>query len=266
VKRITKLAVTGMIWAMVGGSAGAWAATTLDELLEQTKTARAREEQQNAVREQAFKASRDKQAELLARAQAERAAAEAESQRLSAQYDANDKEINSLDALLRDRTGNLGELFGVTRQVAGDAVSALHQSLVSAELPEREEFLRKLADAKALPSITELERLWYELQREMTESGKVARVKTKVVEADGVSKDAEVVRIGGFIAMSGGRYVTYLPEQKRLAVLSRQPPSELTKAAADLEAARSGYVRAAVQQHPARRCSSGSRRGSSSAT
>ena len=123
----------------IGGVAGAVA--TLDELLEQTRTARTKEAQVNAQREAEFKASHDKQAALLAQAVQERAAAEARSRELSAQYDANDKEIIQIDTLLRERAGNLGELFGVTRQVAGDAATALQQSLISGQFPEREDFL-----------------------------------------------------------------------------------------------------------------------------
>lgn len=226
------------------------AAMSLDELLEQTKNARAKEAQVNAAREQEFKANRDQQARLLAQAQQERSAAEARSQQMSAKYDANDKEINSLETLLRERAGNLGELFGVTRQVAGDTSTVLHQSMISAQFPDREEFLRKLGSAKEMPSIVELERLWYEMQREMTESGRVARLKTKVVESNGTGKEAEIVRIGPFIAMSEGRYLSYLPDQKSLTVLSRQPPSAFTSAAWKLEKATNGYVRAAVD--PAR--------------
>ena len=46
---------------------------------------------------------------------------------------------------------------------------------VPAEGEERAEFLRRLAAARGLPSIVELERLWYEILREMTDSGKVAK-------------------------------------------------------------------------------------------
>lgn len=222
------------------------AAATLDELLEQTKNARSKEGAVNAAREQEFRVNRDQQAKLLAQAQQERNAEDAKSQHLSAQYDANDKEINALDALLRERSGNLSELFGVMRQVAGDGATTLHQSLVSAQFPDREEFLRKLADAKKLPSITELERLWYEMQREMTESGRVVRLETKVVEADGTSRNSQVVRVGPFIAMSDGRYLSYLPDQKSLTVLSRQPPSKFTSVARALQKSQSGYVRTAV--------------------
>jgi len=221
-------------------------AKTLDELLEQTRTAREQERKENADRERQFQTNRDQQAALLAQAEAQRKAAEAQSQQLSAQYDAFDKEINNLDTLLKERAGNLGELFGVTRQVAGDTATVLSQSMISAQFPDREEFLRKLAGSKELPGNPQLERLWFEMQREMTESGRVARIHTKVVEAGGTTQQADVVRVGPFIAMTGGRFLMYLPGQKTLAVLSRQPPSQLTRAAAELQEAKSGYVRAPV--------------------
>ena len=102
-----------------------------------------------------------------------------------------------------------------------------------------------LGKAKALPSIAELERLWFEIQREMTESGQVVRFQTTIVDADGKPQDAEVVRIGGFIAMSEGRYLTYLPSVGSLSVLSRQP-GDLVGFARNLQAAKDGYVEAAI--------------------
>jgi biopolymer transport protein ExbB len=242
-RRFLLVALALQLLAAAGAHA---AAKNLDELLEQTRTARERERKENSDRERQFQASRDQQAALLAQAEAARKAAEAHSQQLSAQYDANDKEINALDTLLKDRAGNLGELFGVTRQVAGDTATVLSQSLISAQFPEREEFLRKLAASKELPSSPELERLWFEMQREMTESGRVAKFPYKIVEPEGASKEAQVVRVGPFIATSEDRYLSYLPGQRSLAVLSRQPPGKLLSAAGDLAEAKSGYVRAVV--------------------
>jgi biopolymer transport protein ExbB len=46
--------------------------------------------------------------------------------------------------------------------------------------------------------------------------------------------------------MSDGNYLNYLPAQKRLAVLPRQLSGELAGAAREVENARSGYVRSAV--------------------
>jgi biopolymer transport protein ExbB len=80
----------------------------------------------------------------------------------------------------------------------------------------------------------------------MTESGRVARFRTKIVDANGVSTDAEVVRIGGFVAMSDGRYLNYLPSVGSLGVLARQPDTSLTGFASDLQGAEAGYVEAGV--------------------
>lgn len=222
------------------------AATTLDQLLEETRTLREREAKENAAREQEFRASSAEQSTLLQQAEAKRKAAEARSQRLSAQYDANEKLIAELETALEERSGNLGELFGVTRQVAGDTATALSQSMISGELPDREAFMRKLADSKELPSITELEQLWFELQREMTESGRVARFRTKVIAPGGEEGEHEVVRVGPFLAVSDGKYLNYLPSQKSLTVLPRQITGELAEVAANLQQARDGYVRAAA--------------------
>ena len=246
----SRVAVSVSLVAGLALASAALAADTLDQLLEQTRTARQRESKENVEREKVFQASRDQQAGLLAQAEGARRAAEAESQRLSAQYDANDKELTTVDTMLKERAGNLGELFGVTRQVAGDTATVLAQSLISAQYPDREEFFRALAGTKELPSSTQLERMWFEMQREMTESGRVARFQHKIVEAGGEPKDAEVVRIGPFIAMSNGQFLSYLPSQKAFVVLSRQPPGEFTSAASELQEAKEGYVEAPVD--PAR--------------
>ena len=147
---------------------------------------------------------------------------------------------------MTQRLGTLGELFGVVRQVAGDGSTVLYNSLISAQFPKRDEFFAGLGKAKSLPSIAELERLWLEIQREMTESGKVVRFETTIVDADGVPKQAEVVRIGGFVAVSEGRYLNYLPSVGTLGVLPRQPPGDLVDVATRLQQAESGYVEASV--------------------
>ena len=224
----------------------AHAATNLDELLEQTRNARARQEEAHAAREAEFLAHRDRQAALLEGAKRERDAAEARSKRLWAEFDANEARLAELDALLTQRLGSLGELFGVVRQVAGDGSSVMYNSLLSAQYPKRDEFFAELGKAKSLPSIEQLERLWFEIQREMTESGRVARFRTKIVDANGVPTEAEVELIGSFVAMSEGRYLNYLPSVGALGVLARQPEAGLTGSARALQDASGGYVKAAV--------------------
>lgn len=224
----------------------AYAVESLGELLEQTRISRAEKEKQNAAREKEFLANKDQQASVLAEAKRKRDAAEARSKQLSASFDANELKLGELEDRLTQRSGNLGELFGVVRTVAGDGSAIMFNSLLSAQYPGRDVFFTELGKSKELPSIEKLERLWFEIQREMTESGQVVRFPTQIIDADGAPKDAEVVRIGSFISMSEGQYLNYLPSVGKLAVLPRQPTGELGEFAKELSEAESGYVRAAV--------------------
>ncbi|HEX4896249.1 MAG TPA: MotA/TolQ/ExbB proton channel family protein [Solimonas sp.] len=223
----------------------AHAAGTLDELLEQTKNVRAREAQANQARVAKFQQQRNEQAALLGQARNELAQQNARSAALSAQFDANEKKLTELQAALDARVGNLGEVFGVTRQIAGDVSSVLFNSLISAEYPKRDEAIAKMAQAKALPSIAELETLWFEMQREMTETGRVARFKAPVVNPDGEAEEQEIVRVGGFNAVADDQYLNYLPALKQLAIQPRQP-GHYTGYAGDLLDADEGYVETAV--------------------
>ncbi len=229
-----------------GVASSAWGVESLDQLLEQTRTTRAAKAEENAGREKAFLANREQQASMLADAQRERDGAEARSKQLSTTFDANEIKLAELEERMTQRVGSLGELFGVVRQVAGDGSAILYNSLLSAQYPKRDEFFASLGKAKELPSIAQLERLWYEIQREMTESGQVVRFDTTIVDSDGKPREAEVVRIGGFTAMSDSRYLNYLPSVGRLSVLSRQPPGDLVDFAKSLQDAKSGYVGAAL--------------------
>jgi biopolymer transport protein ExbB len=219
---------------------------TMERLLEETKNVRALEAQANAAREQEFLASRDRQKELLEQARLERDAAQKRSQDLSGRFDAHEIQLNELETLLKAREGNLGELFGVTRQVAGDLASVVYNSLISVQHPGRDEFFAGIARAKALPSIQDLERLWFEILREMTETGRVVRFDSQVVTAHGGREDAEVVRIGVFTALSNGRYLSFQPGANTLTVMPRQPGSDLLELARGVQEAREGYVRSVV--------------------
>src|SRR6185295_19245139 len=113
------VALTG-VFLLVASATPSFAAQTLEELLEQTKEANAREAVIDQARESEILANRDRQAALLEAAEQRRAAAEKHGQELSTQFDENEKQLGELDTTVKDRLGNLDELFGVVRQTAGD--------------------------------------------------------------------------------------------------------------------------------------------------
>lgn len=230
----------------------ATAAVSMGELQRQAQQMREREAKVWTQREAEQRAEMAKQEKLAGDALARRNRAEARSNALSAEFDQSSKRIEEMRELLHQYQGNLGELFGVTRQVAGDAATVLNQSLLTVQFPaaegeeSREALMRRIAAAKELPSFAELERMWFELQREMTESGKVGRFTADVKQPDGTVAPAEVVRVGPFTAVSDGQYLAYDPAQHVLSVMPRQLGARRAGIAEDLQEATEGHVEALV--------------------
>jgi biopolymer transport protein ExbB len=214
----------------------------LDELLREVKNGGRVQQQVNDRREAEFRAAKEQQKDLLSGARATKAEVEERSARLEAQFEENEVKIPQLRDNLQQRLGSLGELFGVVRQVAGDTQAYVQQSLISSQLPGREEFLARLGQSNELPSVEDLEGLWFALQQEMTESGKVLRFQAPVTALEGGETEREVVRVGPFIAVSGGEFLQYLPETRKLVELARQPATKHLRSAGELEAARTGIV------------------------
>lgn len=230
----------------------ATAAVSMGELQRQAQQMREREAKIWSQREAEQRAEMAKQEQMATDAVARRNRAEARSNSLSAEFDQRSERIEEMRELLHQYQGNLGELFGVTRQVAGDSATVLNQSLLTVQFPaaegeeSREELMRRIAAAKELPSFAELERMWFELQREMTENGKVRRFTADVKQPDGTVAPAEVVRVGPFTAVSDGNYLAYDPTQNQLSVMPRQLGPRRTGIAEDLQEATEGHVKALV--------------------
>jgi len=195
--------------------------TSMDALLKRVKAGWNGERKENRERETAFAKAKSDQQRLLNDAKATRAALERRSESLETQFEGNEIALTQLEDTLTERLGALGELFGVVRQVSGDTRSQVEGSLVSAQIPGREEFLEELGKNKSLPSIESLEKLWFILHQEMTELGKVVRFPATVVTIDGEQDQREVIRVGAFNALSGGVYLIY--EDRKLQELPKQP-------------------------------------------
>ena len=243
-KRIFAGAVLGLAFCI---SVQAQEALTLDELLDLVEQGALRDNEETRGREERFAQARGEQQRLLNEAKAERDAEERRSQRLENSYNANEQRIAALIATRDARLGSLKELFGVTQQVAGDARSNFEASVSNVQFPERSEFLtslvEKLGSGIELPSIEEMERLWWELQREMTESARVVKFTTDVVSQTGEREATEVVRVGLFNIVSDEKYLTYRTATGNVTELGRQPEQgRYTNSAGDILNAEPGEM------------------------
>jgi biopolymer transport protein ExbB len=218
---------------------------TLQELLDQVERAADREAQLDQQRLQEFRQERNRRQQLLEEARAELRAQEQRSDRLNNEFDENERELAELETTLNERMGNLGELFGVVRQIAGDMRSTLNDSMVSAQHPGRAELYADLAERSdtQLPNVEELRAMWTGMVREIAESGNVVEFPADVVNADGETEEGrEVVRVGVFNAVSNGKFLQWDSSQNELIELPRQPASRFQQMAAELQSAEPGTV------------------------
>ena len=213
----------------------------VDALLKLVKEGQVRDNNEFSERMKQFRQNKAEQQALLEKERAERARLEAASASKEAEFAENDAKLSDEQERLVTRLGSLKELFGVLQQISGDTKSIFEDSVISAEIPGREAFLTdlimKAGSSSKLPSMDELERLWYEMQREMTYSGKVEKFTTDVVLPNGKTEKRQVVRVGGFNLVSQGKYLSYDLESKKVIELASQPSSRYTGPISDLESA-----------------------------
>jgi biopolymer transport protein ExbB len=219
-------------------------AQTLDQLLDMVKKSQISESAEHKQREAEFARDKAGQAGLLAQANATRQAEENRSVALEKKYAEQQLLVTQKKAQLNERLGSMRELFGHLTSTAGDLRATLETSLVSAQYPNRGDFLdtliEKMNGSTQLPDIEEIERLWYEVQREMVETGRVAKFNATVIKPNGEQAEQEIVRIGTYNLVSNGTYLTY--DGRKIEELARQPDSGMLSAAAALQSATSGVV------------------------
>lgn len=223
-------------------------AASLSELLTLVEQAKLTETDAQRQREQQFQQNANQRQAMLDEMSARRAEEEAISAQLETQYNENEVLKAQRFETLQQRKGDLTELFGTINGVVNDTRATFEQSLISTQYPGRDVFLSELAsvmsDDSLLPTMEQLERLWFFLQQEMVESGRVVKYTADVAQPDGTQASQEVVRIGAYNVVSNGKYLTFDQSTKRLSVLAKQPtsPKDYTSTAADIQSATSGFT------------------------
>ncbi|MDC1051532.1 MotA/TolQ/ExbB proton channel family protein [Gammaproteobacteria bacterium] len=222
--------------------------TTVEALLSLVKEGKTREQSENAEREKKFLSNKNKQASILAAEKRELARQEKIADKLEADYKRNEETLRVKEEAYKKELGSLVELFGHLQSSAGEAAVQFGGSLTSAQYgAERVAFLNdltgKMSETTELPTIREIEGLWYELQREMVASGQVVSFNTMVSDTDGTSSECNVVRVGLFNAVCDGKYLEYSVTKGQYAFLPRQPAGRFTKTAKNIAASSGEQVK-----------------------
>ena len=219
--------------------------STVEELLMLVKEGKTKEQTENSKREAEFLANKNKQAEILAAEKRELARQERIADQLEAEYKKNEEILRVKEEAYQKELGSLVELFGHLQSSAGEAAVQFSGSLSSPQFgTERVDFLNdltsKMSETTELPTIREIEGLWFELQREMAASGQVVSFETTVIDVDGESSTCNVTRVGLFNAVCDGKYLEYVAATGQYAFLPRQPAGRYTKTAKNVGNAESG--------------------------
>ena len=218
--------------------------STVEALLMLVKEGKTKEQSENTKREAKFMAEKNNQANILAAEKRELARQEKIADQLEAEYKKNEEILRVKEEAYQKELGSLVELFGHLQSSAGEAAVQFSGSLTSAEYGlERVAFLNdltaKMSETTELPTIEEIEGLWYELKREMAASGQVVSFDTTVIDLDGESSSCTVTRVGLFNAVCDGKYLEYVSSGE-YAFLPRQPAGRYTKTAKNIGNAQVG--------------------------
>lgn len=245
--------VTGLIAAsilMAVGSPAGYAQGSLSELLNAVENDRVAESEEYQQRLEEFEQNTARQTEILEITEGRITEQESVQVQLSDQFEANEVVIADKREVLRNRRGDLNELFGTLQGVAGDFLSNFQDSLISAQYPGRtgelEVIIERAGSSIEQLNISEMERFWYFMHQEVTESGRVVTYNGEVALPNGETSNRSVTRIGSFNAVSDGEYLSYQGEVGHLQVLPRQPASDVLSAANALTASTSGFTRAGI--------------------
>jgi biopolymer transport protein ExbB len=147
---------------------------------------------------------------------------------LEASFEKNEKTLAELEEKLEIKVGVLGELFGVTRQYAGELLAASENSVVFYEFPNRPEVLKDIGQEK-VHNLDQLENLWISYFDEIVAGSEIKNFEATITSANGENIVGEVTRYGLFSASYDGKFVKPVSSLDSFQLLAKQPENTFTK-------------------------------------
>lgn len=143
-------------------------------------------------------------------------------------FESNEKVLAELEEKLEIKIGVLGELFGVTRQYAGELLAASENSVAFYEFPNRPAILKDIGQEK-VHNLDQLENLWISYFDEMVSGSEIKSFEATITSPDGENLMGEVTRYGLFSASYDGKFVKPVSSLNSYQLLPKQPESNFTK-------------------------------------
>ena len=152
----------------------------------------------------------------------------ARNQRLEKTFQDNEVALSQLEEKLKIKIGVLGELFGVTRQFAGELKASTDNEVTFYEYPDREESLNNIGSIK-VHNRNNFEELWTAYLDQIASGSEIKKVRASITMPNGENKTGDIVRYGLFTATYDNKFLKAEPELNSFKLLENQPESSVVK-------------------------------------
>lgn len=200
----------------------------INALLELVKTNKSIYVNEDNARLRSFLDKIEERTALLNDAKRKLANEKIRNSKLEKQFEDNEKNLADLEEKLQIKIGVLGELFGVTRQFAGELAASSENSVLFYEFPNRQEALKEISKIK-VHNLDELEQLWIAYFDEIVAGSEVNEIDTVITDPDGESFEGSVIRYGLFSAAHDNKFVTPASSLNSFKLLAKQPESNIRR-------------------------------------
>ena len=143
-------------------------------------------------------------------------------------FQENEIALSELEEKLKIKIGVLGELFGVTRQFAGELKASTETEVTFSEYPDRDESLNNIGSIK-VHNKNNFEELWTLYLDQIASGSEIKKVSASITLPDGDNKVGEIVRYGLFTATYDNKFLKAEPELNSFKLLENQPESSVLK-------------------------------------
>lgn len=143
-------------------------------------------------------------------------------------FQKNEKVLAELEESLQIKVGVLGELFGVTRQFAGELKSSSENDVTFSEFPERINTLNEIGSIK-IHNKENFESLWIAYLSEIASGSEIKKINANITFPDGENQMGEIVRYGLFSATHNRKFLKPEPDLDSFLLLENQPESSILR-------------------------------------
>ena len=137
----------------------------------------------------------------------------ARNKKLEDTFKQNEIALSKLEEALKIKIGVLGELFGVTRQFAGELKASTENEVTFSEFPNRVSILNEIGSIK-VHNKENFEDLWTAYLDQIAAGTEIKQIASSITMPNGDNKQGDIVRYGLFTATHDGEYLKAEPELK----------------------------------------------------